>query len=243
MVILRDDERIERMRKIAQYTSFAGIAALLAGLGFLFWGGDNALLYQLIALGAGWAISQVGIYLGHRYVRSPRPDEVLDDALKHVARDGRLYHYVLPAPHVLLLPTGVIILHAKYQTGDISVEGDKWKQSGVGLRKYFGQEGLGNPSKEADRLVSAMANYIRKNAPSVEEVPIAPIIVFTTKKISNLDVQDSRIPAMHYTKLKGFLRQKKDSLPPMSAEDYEAIRAAFDQKATHVIEEPDADPA
>ncbi|UCC51422.1 MAG: NERD domain-containing protein [Anaerolineaceae bacterium] len=243
MIILRDEIRIQRLKKIGQYTSFLGMGVLLAGLAIIFWGNENAILYQLVALGAGWAISQIGIYLGHRYGREPRPDQVLDDALKRVAQNGRLYHYLLPAPHVLLLPTGVIILHAKYQSGDITAEGDKWKQSGVGLRKYFGQEGLGNPSKEADRLVSAMANYIRKNAPEIEEVPMAPLIVFTTKNIKSLDVKNSSIPAMHYGKLKGFLRQQKNAIPAMPEEDYQALRAAFDKKAVHLVEEEDADSA
>jgi hypothetical protein len=113
----------------------------------------------------------------------------------------------------------------------------------VGLRKYFGQEGLGNPSKEADRLVSAMANYIRKNAPEIEEVPMAPLIVFTTKNIKSLDVKNSSIPAMHYGKLKGFLRQQKNAIPAMPEEDYQALRAAFDKKAVHLVEEEDADSA
>ena len=243
MIILRDEIRIQRLKKIGQYTSFLGMGVLLAGLAIIFWGNENAILYQLVALGAGWAISQIGIYLGHRYGREPRSDQVLDDALKRVAQHGRLYHYLLPAPHVLLLPTGVIILHAKYQSGDITAEGDKWNQSGVGLRKYFGQEGLGNPSKESDRLVSAMANYIRKNAPEIEEVPMAPLIVFTTKNIKSLDVKNSSIPAMHYGKLKGFLRQQKNAIPAMPEEDYQALRAAFDKKAVHLVEEEDADSA
>jgi len=243
MIILRDEKRVERLKKIGQYVSFLGMGILLVGLAIIFWGNENAVLYQLVALAAGWAISQIGIYLGHRYGRDPRPDEVLDEALKNVARDGRLYHYLLPAPHVLLVPSGVIILHTKYQGGDITAEGDQWKQKGAGLRKYFGQEGLGNPSKEVERLVSAMANYIRKNAPEIEEVPMAPLIVFTTKNIKSLDVKNSNIPAMHYTKLKGFLRQQKGVLPPMPEAEYEALRTAFDKKAAHLIEEEDADTA
>lgn len=243
MIILRDEQRIERLRKIGQYVSFLGMGILLLGLAIIFWGNENAVFYQLVALAAGWAISQIGIYLGHRYGRDPRPDEVLDEVLKHVARDGRVYHYLLPAPHVLLVPSGVIILHTKYQSGDITAEGDNWKQKGAGLRKYFGQEGLGNPSKEAERLVSAMANYIRKNAPEIEEVPMAPLIVFTTKNIKQLDVKNSNTPAMHYTKLKGFLRQQKNSLPPMPEAEYEALRAAFDKKASHLTPEEDADTA
>ena len=243
MIILRDEQRIQRLRKIGQYISFLGMGILLAGLAIIFWGNENAVLYQLVALSAGWAISQIGIYLGHRYGRDPRADEVLDEVLKHVARDGRIYHYLLPAPHVLLVPSGVIILHTKYQSGEITADGGKWNQKGAGLRKYFGQEGLGNPSKEVDRLVSAMANYIRKNSPEIDEVPMAPIIVFTTKNIKGLDVKNSDIPAMHYTKLKGFLRQQKNSLPSMPEGEYEALRAAFDMKASHVIEEGDADSA
>lgn len=243
MIILRDEQRIQRLKKIGQYISFLGMGILLVGLVIIFWGNENAVLFQLVALGAGWAISQVGIYLGHRYGRTPRADEVLDEALKHMARDGRLYHYLLPAPHVLLVPSGVIILHTKYQTGEITANGDHWKQKGAGLRKYFGQEGLGNPSKEAERLVSGMANYIRKNAPEIDEVPMAPLIVFTTKNIKSLDVKNSNIPAMHYSKLKGFLRQQKNALPPMPEAEYEALRAAFDKKAVRLIEEEDADSA
>lgn len=243
MIVLRDEKKIERMRKISQYVSLLGIAVLFGGLLILFTGNENALAIQLLALAAGWAISQVGIFLGHRYSRKPRPDQVLDDTLKHVARDGRLYHYLLPAAHVLLMPTGVIVINAKYQIGKISVDGDKWKQSGIGLRKYFGQEGLGNPTKECERLISSMANYIRKNAPQVEELPMAPMIIFTTKEIANLDVANSSIPAMHYSKVKGYLRQQKGKLDPMPEEDYAALRAAFDLKAAHLVEELDGNPA
>ena len=78
-------------------------------------------------------------------------------------------------------------------------------------------------------MVEAMAEYIRKNAPVVEELPIGALIVFTTKGAQELDLKGSRIPAMHYTKVKGFLRQKKrESLPKA---DYEALRAAFDESA------------
>lgn len=243
MVILRDDARVARMAKIGQYISFISMAILLGGLALIFLGDENAIFFQLLALAVGWGLSQVGLYLQHKYVREPRSDKVLDDALKHVARDGRLYHFALPAPHVLLLPTGVVILHTKYQKGEIYADGDTWSQKGVGLRKYFGQEGLGNPSKEAEKLINSMANYIRKNAPEIEEVPMAPIIVFTSKDIESLDVKKSRIPAMHSSKLKGFLRQQKDKLPPLPMEEYEALQTAFDKKVADLVEEEDADTA
>ena len=237
MVILRDDVRIARMKRLGQITSFLGMGILLAGLFLVFLPGTaNLFFYQIVALFAGWMLSQIGIYLGNRYMREPRPDQVLDDVLKKVARDGRIYHYLLPAAHVLLIPTGIILFITKYQSGTISVEGDKWKQTGLGLRRFFGQERLGNPSREAALSVEAVASYLNKNAPSVEEVPIAAMIVFTGKGNNNLDLKNSAIPAMHFTKVKGYLRQQKGETP-MPEEDFAAIKAAFDQKAAHLINE------
>lgn len=234
MVVIRDETRIYRLAKIGQYASFVGMLTLIGGLIIAFTSVDNAFLYQLLALTAGWLISQVGMYLAQRYLREPRPDQVLDEAVKKVAGNGRFYHYLLPAPHVLLTPDGIIVFVPKFQGGVISADGDKWTQKGVGFRKYFGQEGVGNPSQEAERMISALANFLRKNAPSIEEAPIGALIVFTSKGV-NLNVAKSNIPAMHFTKVKGFLkRQRRES--PLSLADYEAIRAAFDSQAGHLIE-------
>ena len=102
MVILRDDDRVARLAKIGQYISLLSIIILLGGLVLIFIGNENAIIFQLLALAVGYSLSQVGLHLQNRYVREPRADQVLDDALKHVAKDGRLYHYALPAPHVSL---------------------------------------------------------------------------------------------------------------------------------------------
>lgn len=238
MVILRDEKRIARMRRLSQITSLIGLAALVVGLILAFTAAPNFFFYQLLALLVGWLFSQIGVYLGHRYVRSPRPDEVLDEAVRKVARNGRMYHYLLPAPHVLLLPEGIILFVAKFQGGKITAEGDRWKQTGVGLRKFFGQEALGNPSKDAEVMVGALANYLRKHAPEVEEVPIAPIIVFTNKN-AILDVKNANLPAMHHTKVKGFLRQqyRKEPTSSFPRAKYEAVRAAFDKQAAHLLGE------
>jgi hypothetical protein len=159
---------------------------------------------------------------------------VLDDALKSVTRDGRLYHYILPAPHVLLTKAGPIVFVLKYQTGNIVADGDDWRQTGIGFRRFFGQEGLGDPTKEADKAVSAMAGYINQHAPELDEVLIAPMIVFTSKNIKNLDVDDSNIPAMHFSKVKGFLRQKGLG-DPMPKSDFDTLRTAFDQAAGDLV--------
>ncbi len=231
MIILRDEKRIQRMALIAKIFSYGGMAILLAGLALIFVVDDfeRVIWLQMGALFVGWLAAQVGIYLSPRYVRSPRPDEVLDETLQKWAKNGRLYHYLLPAPHVLLTRQGVIVFNLRPNIGKISVdENDKWRQSGGIFRRLFGQEPLGNPTSEIDKMVEAMAGYIRQNAPTVEELPIGALIVFTTKGATELDLENSTIPAMHATKVKGFLRQQKRE--PLPKADYDALRAAFDEK-------------
>lgn len=238
MIILRDDVRIARLRRASQVLSLLGIVALVSGLIIALWNPEQYFVYELLALLAGWLMSQVGVFLGHRYVRRPRPDEVLDKEIKPVVKDGRIYHYLLPAPHVLLTPQGVILFVAKFQSGVISVKDDKWRQRGVGLRRFFGGEGLGNPTREAEVLVGALANYIRKHAPEVEEVPIAPVIVFTSMGTQDLEIGKTSVPVVHFKKLKAFLRQQRarKNQPSLSAADYAALRRAFDRKAGHLME-------
>lgn len=250
MYIIRDEKRIKRLSQLSRGVSLFGIIALIGGLvlafavdaegtsryGDFLGGPDNLFRVQLAALGVGWICSQIGMYLAHRFVRSPRPDEVLDEALGRVARNGRLYHYVIrQVPHVLLSSSGIIILVAKYQTGNITLENDKWKQSGLGLRRFFGQENLGNPTREAENQINILADFIRKNAPEVEEVPVGAIIVFTHIGQKELDLQNTRIPAMHHSKVKSYLRRKRRN-QPMPNEIYNALKSAFDAKAEHILE-------
>lgn len=236
MIILRDEKRIARLSLLAKVASYGGMAILLVGLALAFVAEDfqRVFVYQMMALLIGWIASQVGIYLMLRYGRRPRPDEVLDEAVRRAAKNGRMYHYLLPAPHTLLTPQGVIVFNAKPHTGKIGVEGDTWRQAGGFFRRLLGQEPIGNPTAEIERMVEGLANFIRKNAPEIEEVPVGAIIVFTAKGRTELDLQNSRIPAMHYTKVKGFMRQQKRD--PLPKEVYEAIQRAFDQQATHVSE-------
>lgn len=227
MIIIRDEKKMARFRTFAQITSFAGMALLLGGMVLVFVGDpQDVFVWQLVALLGGWLLSQIGIYLANRYLRSPRPDEAIDEALGKVAKDGRLYHYILPAPHVLLTPAGIILFVAKFQGGKIRVENDKWQQSGLGMRRFFGQENLGNPTRDAQLHVDVMVNFLKKHAPEVAEISMAPIIVFTSKGVHDLELAGSSVPAMHVTKLKGFLKQQKQQ--KMASADYEKIRAAFD---------------
>lgn len=239
MVVLRDEKRVARLARLGQIASLAGLATLVLGLLFIFIANNELVfIYQLIALSIGFALSQVGLYYTHRYQRKPRPDEVLDRAAgKYARKDGRMYHFELPAENVLLLPSATIVFITKFQSGKISVDDDDWKQAGLGLRGWFGQERLGNPSQEANKAVAKMRDFIAANAPTAVDAPLLPIIVFTADNIDNLDTGKSTIPAMHHKKLSGYLRQRKDLQKAMPADVYADLRQAYDAEAANLIEE------
>jgi len=241
MIIYRDEERIEKLKKRSRRVSLIGFLIMASGLVAYFlapslgeFNERDVFLYETASLVVGFGLVQYGLYLQHRYARTPRPDEVLDEALKSVAKDGVLYHYLLPAPQVLLTPAGPIVFVLKYQTGVIRADGDKWSQKGLGFRRFFGQEGLGNPTNESEKMIKSLAGFISHQAPDIEEVPIGAIIVFTSKNRDELDVSGSRIPAMHYTKVKGYLRQQGKGAP-LPQDQYDALRSAFDKAAGELV--------
>lgn len=233
MVIIRDEKRMVRMKKTSRWLSVVSMAILVAGLAMAFGNNPQYIYLQLIALPVGWALAQVAVYLAHRYGTDPRPDEVLDRIFKKAVPQSRLYHFILPAPHVALTPSGPIVLLPKYQSGVISAEGDKWKQKGIGMKRYFGQEALGNPHKEADAMVGALGNFLRKNAPDLEDVPIAVMVVFINDRAKELDLKKAAIPALHHKKVKGFLRQNKGE--PLHKSVYLALRQVFDEAAGDLV--------
>lgn len=243
MEIVRNAARIRRYRLIANAASITGLAVLGVGLVLSFQGNPTFFLAQWLTLVIGILLWQVSLNFSHRYVRSPRPDEELDEALKGTSYKSILYHYALPANHVLLTRAGPILFIIKPQTGKIAVEGehgDRWKLSGSLYRRIFGQQqALGNPTREAVGEVTALVNFIKEKAPELEELPVGAIIVFTAPQaMVTLDIDASRIPALHIDELKKFVnRQLGRPLPP---EQFKQLRAIFDEAAAKAgaLEQP-----
>lgn len=235
MVIIRDETRVQRLKRIATALILISMAVLLAGALITLTDNVEYFFISLIALPAGFLMSQAAMYLTHRYVRQPRPDQSLDDALKKVAKGSRIYHYVLTAPHVLLTPAGIIILIAKYQRGEITYDNGRWRQKGIGfLSRSIGQESIGDPVREAELEIKALAKFISHNAPEVQEIPIGALIVFTTKAKERLNVKHSPIPTMHVSKLKGYFKQQTQK-QTLSVADFDALQRAFDKKAAKIL--------
>ena len=242
MTIIRNHNYIETRRKVGTGASFVGLGILIGGMILTFLNGNDPryITISLFCLPLGWLFSQVGLYFANRFVRTPRLDQQIDEGLGK-AKGARLYHYVFPVPHVILSRAGIITIVSKYQSGDITVDGYNWKQTNIGIfRRMFGQENLGNPSLEAEYQLKQVAKFISQNVPELaeQELPIGAVIVFTTKDGGNLDLHKSDIPALHYTKLKGFWKQRSQE-ENLSPETYDLLLKAFEAEADRLGAEED----
>lgn len=232
MEVFRNDVKIQRYRLIAQVSSIVGLAVLGVGLYLSFQGDPEMATIQLVTLLVGILMWQVSLYFSNTYVNSPRPDELLDDALRAASYKSHVYHYSLPLNHVMLTRSGPVTFVIKSQTGKISVSGDKgdrWKRSGLNFRRFLGQEpALGNPTREARVAVGELVKFIKDKAPEIDEIPIGAIIVFTDPKVkTTLDVKESGMPAMHISDLKAFI--KKQLGRPLPPEKYRRLRTIFQE--------------
>lgn len=206
MKVISNTKKIERNRKIGLYMSFGSLIILVIGLVLSFQ--PNLIAVAYAALLVGLITSQVGIYYGNRWGRSPRIDERLTAGLKGLDDRFTLYHYTAPVPHLLTGPAGIWVLVPQYQEGTILYENKRFKQQGVGVfKRFFAQEGLGRPEMEAQGYQQDMLKFIKKELPDANLPDIQPLIVFINPKAS-VQVAESPTPAMHVEKLKDFMRRK-----------------------------------
>lgn len=228
MRVVRNERLIERNARIGRYASLASMAVLVAGMYITFARPDLA-VYAFAALLVGFAFSQVGIFFGNRWARRPRPDELLDRALKGIPRTYILYHYLTPAYHLLVGPAGIWVIVPKYQRGRITYAKGKWRQHGGPLLWYlrmFAQEGIGRPDLEIRAEVEGVRKWLASFWPEGEAVPeVQALLVFLHPGVVIEDVEEAPVPTLRLDELKGYLKPllKGQRLTP---EQLERIHAA-----------------
>jgi hypothetical protein len=216
MKVVTNTKLIKRNAKIGQFTSIGALVVLGVGL-FVSFKYPDKFVYSLVALLIGFFMSQIGMYYGNRWGRSPRPDEIIDKGLKGLGRDYTIYHYVTSAAHLLVGPAGVWTLMPYYQSGVIVYEKKRWKSKGGGfLQSYlrlFGQENMGRPEIESESEIEATKRYFSKILPPGVEVPlIRSLLLFTSPKVE-LKVENPPLPAITPKELKDFMREKSKDEP------------------------------
>ena len=220
MKIIKNEKLIKRNSVIGQWLSLGALVVLGLGM-YISFAKPDLFTYSLICLLIGFIMTQVGMYMGSRWGRSPRPDEKLDSGLKGMHSEFTLYHYATPASHLLVGPSGVWALLPYHQRGKIFFEKNRWKLKGGGLlqgyMRIFGQEGIGRPDIDAENEVITVRKFLTKNMGETTIPEIKAILVFTSDEVE-LEAGDSPVPAMKLKQLKEFMRQNSKNRVLTSAQ-------------------------
>jgi hypothetical protein len=224
MKIIKNEQLIQRNGKIGQFVSLGALVVLGVGM-YISFSKPQYFTYAVVCLIAGFILTQVGMYMGSRWGRSPRPDEILDSGLKGLHSEFNMYHYASPASHLLVGPSGVWVILPYHQRGKILFEKNRWKLKGGGFlqgyMRIFGQEGLGRPDLDAENEVQTLKKFFAKKLEESDIPEVKPILVFTTDEVE-LDAGESPIPAMKLKQLKEFMRQGGKNRA-LSAEQIKAL--------------------
>jgi hypothetical protein len=212
MNIESNDKLIRRNARIAQISMIAGLVVLVGGMVLSFQSPEQFGL-SLAALLVGFTLSQIGIFFGNRWGRHPRPDEILNQALKGL--DGRytLYHYRTPTAHLLVGPAGIWAIFPRNQRGIITYEKGRYRQRGGGIMsgylKMFAQEGLGRPDLDIEHDRQNLQKYLQSKLETENIPPIQAALVFTNEKVSIEIDEETELPAVTLTagKLKEHIRK------------------------------------
>jgi hypothetical protein len=230
MKIVTNEKLIRRNSRIGMIATFSGLAILAGGLLISFRSKDQAQFgLAWISLLAGFLLSQVGVYFGNRWGRRPRPDELINQALKGLDDRYALYHYTTPTAHLLVGPVGIWVLLSRHQTGQITYDKGRWRQKRSGCiqvyLRFFAQEGLGRPDLDIPVEVASVQKFLHKKLPDTELPPIQAALVFTNEK-AELQTDDAPNPTLPAKELKEFIRKlaKDKPLPtPKAKEIVEAL--------------------
>jgi len=233
MKAVTDTKLIQKGQKIGRIASFAGLIVLIAGLVISFQQRESVQPFMMLlvygSLLVGFILSNVGIYLANRWVREPRADQSLTKVLKGLDNRYVLYNYVLPSQHVLLSPDGLTAITVKRQEGTISCDGSRWRHKLTfgRLLRLLTDEGLGNPTKEAQHEAGLLRRLVDQKLPG-QDVPIATLIVFAGRKEKlDLRVNNPTVPVLPLSELKGAIRDITTERPRLGGGAYQQLVEAF----------------
>lgn len=228
MKIIKNEKLIKRNSKIGQYTSLGALVVLGIGM-YISFTRPELFVWAVGALLMGFTLTQIGMYFGNRWGRSPRPDEKLDAGLKGLPGDFVIYHWTTSVAHLLVGPAGIWVLMPYHQRGQVAYRKNRWRMSGGGfLQNYmrlFGQEGLGRPDLEAEAEINSIRKALAKEMNEDEIPEINAALVFTTEGVE-IEAEEAPLPALPLKKLKEFMRNKAKERP-ITSQELEKVKAVL----------------
>lgn len=209
MRVVINEAQIKRNRQISHIMFFISLAGM--GVGFYYtWTSDpssSANQISCFILPILMLLTLTSVRMANNWIREPRPKDVLAESLKGLGKKYTIFHYLLPAPHVLIGPEGVFAITTVWQEGHFHIEGKRWRgNEGFGRRLlgFLRQDLVGNPFTDAvfytqqlqkvvDRVapdrgieVQPLVVLINPNAEFEAEEPLFPLLYADTKQKPNL---------------------------------------------------------
>jgi len=193
---------VRRNKRITQYLFYFSFGVLIVGLVLGFRPPDRiddpdtaaALLLQTLVLPVAVATSLISVRMTNQWLRQPRPESAIKDALKGINKKSVIYNYYhSPARHVLICPQGVFAMVTRFQDGLFVINGDRWERvGGMRLLRFLRGDNLGNPADDAKRAAAHVKELLSPIAPDIE---VEPLVVFTDPR-ARLEVTNPSVPAL-----------------------------------------------
>jgi hypothetical protein len=207
MRVIRNTGYIKRRKRAAKIMVLGGLT-LLGGSWVVTLFYPDLFLMATVGLVLGFLGFNGGMQQVGRWSRKPRADVVLDDQLARLNDRYTLIHYPdFPGrrpDHVLVMPTGVLVMTLREVTGRAMVRGKMWRKKGSPLGRMFmlSAPQLGNPTIENEDQIKNVRSVLEDKGLSPE---IIGAIVFVAVNIE-VEIIDSDTPVLHVTELLDYVR-------------------------------------
>ena len=223
------NERFVKTRHfISTSTSVAGLVMLIVSTVTAFSPKIEASPLPLLI--AGVILSVIGLSITNRFFQPPIPHEALSKALRGLGKEAHLYHYWLPARHVLVCKHGIFTLTTYSQPATVYFEKDKWHTTDSlpkRLQRAISQNSLGDPIREARNEAKKTQEWLRRHLQR-DDITVQPVIVFLNPK-ANVYADSPIIPATHADKrkpsLKAYIREQSN--PTLAKDEIEQLETTL----------------
>jgi hypothetical protein len=173
------------------------------------------------ALPLGFIFASFGSYFINRFARRrwpgmktiARPDEVLERSMKGFDDKYAYFAWSLPANHVLVGPSGILVMAVRSDRGRVTVQGDRWREPfSIGrFFTVFAREGVGNPTLELEDQIKRLRALLEKaplpQGESADSVPIEPVAIFLNPEMQ-IKLENPSITVLRADQLKDYVRRR-----------------------------------
>jgi hypothetical protein len=173
------------------------------------------------ALPLGFIFASFGSYFINRFARRrwpgiktiARPDEVLERSMKGFDDKYAYFAWSLPASHVLVGPSGLLVLAVRSDRGKVAVHGDRWREPfSIGrFFTVFAREGVGNPALELEDQIRKLRALIEQaplpQGEKAANIPIEPVAVFLNPEMQ-ITLENPSVAVLRADQLKDYVRRR-----------------------------------